>query len=97
MADSGEMLFLPLVPVAKNCALSDPERPREIGRGILLGGGLCVARLCVGESPTSLSSSSSDGRGTVCLSGEGLGLALGPRGRRVGSMGKAREVISASC
>lgn len=39
MADSGEMLFLPLVPVAKKCALSDPERPREIGRGILLGGG----------------------------------------------------------
>lgn len=54
-----------------------------------------MARLCVGESPTSLSSSSSDpGRGTVRLSGEGLGLALGPRGRRVGSVGKARAVES---
>ena len=56
-----------------------------------------MARLCMGESPTSLSSSSSDGRGTVRLSGEGLGLALGPRGRRVGSTGKARAVVCASC
>ena len=98
IADSGEMLFLPLAPVAKNCALSDPERPREIGRGILLGGGLWLARLCIGESPTSLLSSSSDpGRGIVRLSGEGLGLALGPRGRRFGSKGKARAAVSAAC
>lgn len=98
MADSGEMLFLPLVPVAKNCAPSDPERLRETGRGILLGGGFWVTCLCVGENPTSPSSSSSEpGRETVRLSGEGLGLALGPRGRRVGSAGKARDVVSATC
>lgn len=31
------------------------------------------------------------------MSGEGLGFALGPRGRRVGSVGRARAVESATC